>query len=1047
MINSFSNNRQWNSATWSVIAPGLGQWANGQYRMAAVFLCIHSCATVWLWIPLMVSETMSKNQWLLGFGALALWALSVFEAHIRSNNASPLALRHIWLEIPFVALLSVIAALNVRIPDPVINGQGIQPLIYSIPMAASVILDPITGSFIGITASVLQFFLKWQPLPITIVRCMTIPTACGLASLAGMRIPAIAGISLILPSIAEILILDVQIKKAMAFTERLAIFWVSAWLISLLFAEFRRQFNKISQYESPISQRLHNPLNKLPSQTESLYNPQRQIQQQPVKLTSNQRQRSNDIWGRLVDENNLVMAWEKVQANNGAPGVDGVKISDFATNAHENISTLRTIIENGQYQSSILKKFSIPKSSGSLRYLSIPTVRDRIVQQALMQVLVPVFDPLFLECSFAYRPRRSAHHALKRVDQHLKEGYGWILDGDIQSFFDTVSHDVLLCLIQKRITDMRILSLIKETLSVTEQSGIGIPQGAATSTLYSNIYLHVFDKSMMDSEQLLTRYADDFVAVCKTPEATQDALNTASQTLTNPLRLNLNKEKTRICSIEDGFVFLGYQFDKSGRRPSERAIGSLTTKVRDKMDESKQLGESSASAMERLRSSVRGWCNYFEVDIDHILGNNDGVLPSKEISEPIFNNQSISEQFSHEHLNKFMELFQGKQGVYAHQWVNQTGKNGYVPMKQPLTPDAVNAHLAGQETIALYLMRQDNTVYFSVIDIDTKDSGAGGIEETHKVALRIKELGSRNGLSIYIEDSGRKGRHCWMFFSDPVTASKSRQLGKLLVAKSSPIEKGIACEIFPKQERIHGNALGSLIKLPLGIHQQTQRRCLFLKDDGNPFSDQENYLFQIRRMSPQSVEASINSLSGRESNKSDINPNGDNCVQKALQGCSVLRFLVGRAQELKHLNHSERLVLLYTLGKLGEEGKEYIHQVMGYCDNYNSKITQKWINRLDPEHNPISCARIKDWLFDIIPAVGCSCTGNLYGGKYPSPVFYAQESMEISHQPNLQSSEDQYPDTIPEDPSEIQEMPCLDDIWRELEDDIFSVEEDTIDGG
>jgi hypothetical protein len=574
----------------------------------------------------------------------------------------------------------------------------------------------------------------------------------------------------------------------------------------------------------------------------------------------------------------------------------------------------------------------------------------------------------------------------------------------------------------------------------------------------------------------------------------------------------MSQEKTRICHLREGFVFLGYHFTLSGRRPSERAMENLQTKVQEKITASMNSGsEKNVEAIQRLRSTLVGWCNYFGVEVSQLLGEKNGsndLIQKEFISETSSNlpeskglNMTPGQKtgYSSEAISQFLTLFSGRENVYARQWVHSSGKCGYVPVRQPLSEEVVRSHLLGDITLALYLIKEDNTVNLMAIDVDSQTGESAEIDETHEMALRIKDVGRSVGLPVYLEESGRKGRHCWIFFAGPVEAKDARQLGRLLVAKAGQASKGIRGEVFPKQERVSPNALGSLIKLPLGVHQITRRRCLFLEDDGSPIKNQGAFLHKIRRISPDVVETAIKKLSGKFvdlDEKGKENAPLPEKVQKLLDGCNVLRYLVDRAKETKHLNHSERLVLLYTFGHLGEEGQIFIHRVISHCENYNPNITQKWINRLEPGRPPISCARIRDWLYDIIPVVGCACKKELSSlGRYPSPVLYAlPEATKISAQEiefpqpdddeppsypqehlseaihevtierseavheaegcrrhcearskrsNLAERSEQNEITEDEQSGEnIGEPLVLDELWREMEDEIFAKEEE-----
>jgi len=197
------------------------------------------------------------------------------------------------------------------------------------------------------------------------------------------------------------------------------------------------------------------------------------------------------LWQKLTSEDNLYSAWLKVAGNMGAGGVDRVSIEDFELNLYDNLGIIKTLLENGGYDFLPLLKFEADKPSGGKRTLGIPAIRDRITQQAMVNVLNQVFEHEFLDCSYAYRPRKSAHQALNRVENYIKQECRWVVDADITSFFDTVNHSILIDLLATKIDDNKMLALINKLLDTEAVSNsVGISQGAVTSPLFSNIYLH-----------------------------------------------------------------------------------------------------------------------------------------------------------------------------------------------------------------------------------------------------------------------------------------------------------------------------------------------------------------------------------------------------------------------------------------------------------------------------------------------------------------------------------------------------------------------------
>ncbi|MEH1896952.1 MAG: reverse transcriptase domain-containing protein [Nostoc sp.] len=268
----------------------------------------------------------------------------------------------------------------------------------------------------------------------------------------------------------------------------------------------------------------------------------------------------------FLELSNFQRAWEKVAENRGCAGVDGETIDKFASNQTINIYQLRNSVSNSTYQPQPCKQVIIQKKNGSRRELKIPTVRDRIVQQALLNVLYPIMEAKFSVASFAYRPNLSYLNAVEKVADWRDDGYSWVLDADIVKFFDNIDHQRLLTQVRIHIDNPGILCLIKSWVSVgvlTEEGVIlpqkGIPQGAVISPMLANIYLHEFDEFITGTDLKLVRYADDFLILASTQErilqAKLEIIN-----LLDSMGLMMNAEKTQITSFNRGFRFLGHGF-------------------------------------------------------------------------------------------------------------------------------------------------------------------------------------------------------------------------------------------------------------------------------------------------------------------------------------------------------------------------------------------------------------------------------------------------------------------------------------------------------
>jgi RNA-directed DNA polymerase len=317
----------------------------------------------------------------------------------------------------------------------------------------------------------------------------------------------------------------------------------------------------------------------------------------PVALgSSKQRKRK---WYSLYDKvyalQNLWAAWIKVKANGGAPGIDRMSIARFNDDPVGRLEQLSADLRNKTYRSQPVRRVFIPKAGGGQRPLGIPSVRDRIVQQALLQVLERIFEAKFSNRSHGFRPDRGCQTALDVVDRAVKAKYEWVVDADIKAFFDTVDHAKLVAALNEEIADGSVLDLIGRILKAgvvhpsvgdVEPTELGTPQGGPLSPLLANVYLHRFDEQMAAAGYGLVRYADDFVIFAKSEEAARAALGLASEVLEGSLGLTLHPEKTRVVSVTEGFEFLGFHYF------GDPKTGGLAKEVRRK-------------SVQRFRETVR----------------------------------------------------------------------------------------------------------------------------------------------------------------------------------------------------------------------------------------------------------------------------------------------------------------------------------------------------------------------------------------------------------------------------------------------------------
>lgn len=324
-----------------------------------------------------------------------------------------------------------------------------------------------------------------------------------------------------------------------------------------------------------------------------------------------------DLMAAVLAPDNLRRAWQRVKSNKGAPGIDGITIEDFSAHARQHWSGIRQAIEQGNYQPTAVKRVTIPKPNGGQRLLGIPTVTDRVIQQAIAQVLTPEFDPRFSESSFGFRPGRNAHMAVRQVQTYIKAGYKWAVDIDLAKFFDTVNHDLLMSLLGRRFRDKRLLALIGKYLRAgvlvgehIQPSEIGTPQGGPLSPLLANILLDQLDKELERRGHRFARYADDLILLVKSQRAGERVKRSLTRYLETSLKLTVNEAKSQVAPVEQ-CSFLSFTFRRGKLRWTDAAFEDFKHRIRQLTGRS--WGVSMALRMKKLGQYLRGWMGYFGI--------------------------------------------------------------------------------------------------------------------------------------------------------------------------------------------------------------------------------------------------------------------------------------------------------------------------------------------------------------------------------------------------------------------------------------------------
>lgn len=368
------------------------------------------------------------------------------------------------------------------------------------------------------------------------------------------------------------------------------------------------------------------------------------IQRMETKLSEEQQVKkallkddslTKSLMEKICDRNNLNLAYKRVKANKGSPGIDGMTIDEMGKFIAAHKERLLKSLLNGSYRPQPVREVEIPKPGGGLRQLGIPTVIDRLVQQAILQVLQPIFERKFSDNSFGFRPNRSAHQAVKQAQNYVQSGNRIVVDIDLEKFFDRVNHDILMSKLAKVIKDKRLLKIIRAFLNAgIMRQGVcverveGTPQGGPLSPLLSNIMLDELDQELAKRGHKFCRYADDCNVYVKTLQAGKRVMESLKQFLINKLRLKVNEGKSSVSQVTER-QFLGFRILQNGKI-------NISKKSEDRMKDAVRIvtkrnrGRSSELVISELNKKLGGWINYFKlIDRPEQLRDLDGWIRRK----------------------------------------------------------------------------------------------------------------------------------------------------------------------------------------------------------------------------------------------------------------------------------------------------------------------------------------------------------------------------------------------------------------------------------
>ncbi len=345
------------------------------------------------------------------------------------------------------------------------------------------------------------------------------------------------------------------------------------------------------------------------------------LQNLPNGQTQSRKKKMGELLDRILSSENLRTAYHRVVTNKGAAGIDGMEVESLKPYLQNNWKQIEEQLKAGRYKPKAVRRVEIPKSGGGMRKLGIPTVTDRFIQQAIAQELSKEYEPTFSEYSYGFRPGRSAHNAVKQAERYINEGHGYVVEIDLEKFFDTVNHDYLMQRISRRISDKEVLKLIRRYLQagvmengVSVKNEEGTPQGGPISPLLANILLDELDKELEERGHKFVRYADDINIYVQTQRAGERVMESVGHYLEKKLKLRVNKEKTKVKRPTKAKI-LGFSFWKSQSlwqiRIAPSSIEKLKAKLKQLTDRS--WGISMAERIKRINQLLQGWLGYFRI--------------------------------------------------------------------------------------------------------------------------------------------------------------------------------------------------------------------------------------------------------------------------------------------------------------------------------------------------------------------------------------------------------------------------------------------------
>ena len=792
-------------------------------------------------------------------------------------------------------------------------------------------------------------------------------------------------------------------------------------------------------------------------------------------------------WGRLKKKGRV------------GQGIDGLSVDDISDPSGF-ITGLFQDVQEGQYKPDPVRE-AVIHERGKSRKIGIVTLRDYVVQGAVISLLQPHCESRFLDCSYAYRPGRSAMQAADVIAEAISSRrFQTVVESDFQGFFDMIDHEQLLRQALGFFPGKE--DWLKRIFAITLQSELGLIQGAPVSPLYSNLFLHMFDQYFEQIAPFYLRYSDDFLLFTDSIEEGERLLDRV-QDAAKQLQLSLKLDKTDVKPVSEGFDFLGHRFDLTGKRAGLKALSSLEQNLRAIIDAEQETDLFHI----RIEQAVRGWEQYFgPVDWKQIhdrdvrllsvhfhpgeadaadmneasqsqdneavwriqarvklameqddipvcffwlarLEEQDGKAAYEQyrtlnIEEMTFTHFSICMTYIRDFHNSrspedargalldwllFEQYFETAQllsvmEVIASQseapirherleermktWFtadeSRFGHDLYIKgirrireKKRGWTVTDLHDHVNGNVTLAQYLVNAEGQVPYAILDVDVlkpyvftdKKTFEDAMNSAWKTTLMLYDESVKNGFHPLLEKSGQRGYHLWFFFQEPADVDRASGFLRELV-RGVEYDERISVECFPKQLKWKKGMISQAIKIPGGLHPVSGNQSVFLDRDETPL-DLEEALSSIRRIRLSDVakwteRRAQDPITKRLPGKAQpLKP-----FAELQEKCPVMDYYVRKASKAKHLSHDERMFFLSLAGPLGEDGRTFIHQVMGHTSNYRQDVTDRYVNRA--YDLPISCPKIREKYPEAVEQVPCHCRFQIRKGEYPTPLLYIE---------------------------------------------------------